>query len=204
MSTLHVLLGTFASSGNAPTVAASRVAAAAPPLDLDALKARLAFTVAPRDDSSSRRRSTSCCSRCLSSWLLARRRPRQGEANRAALETQVTGLRAAVQLRIVALRNWQTIPSEDRDRKNSPSPRGFLDGDIELARPAGLEPAAPRLEVSCSIQLSYGRLDRSSAKRRTPNAPPEDTCAPKCAHYARKTLAEWRGLALEDSLDTIP
>jgi hypothetical protein len=27
-----------------------------------------------------------------------------------------------------------------------------------VARPAGLEPAAPRLEVSCSIQLSYGRL----------------------------------------------
>jgi hypothetical protein len=27
----------------------------------------------------------------------------------------------------------------------------------ELARPAGLEPAAPSLEGSCSIQLSYGR-----------------------------------------------
>src|SRR5258705_3583146 len=27
-----------------------------------------------------------------------------------------------------------------------------------LARPAGLEPAAPRLEVSCSIHLSYGRV----------------------------------------------
>ena len=27
----------------------------------------------------------------------------------------------------------------------------------KLARPAGLEPAAPSLEGSCSIQLSYGR-----------------------------------------------
>ena len=27
-----------------------------------------------------------------------------------------------------------------------------------LARPAGLEPAAPSLEGSCSIQLSYGRV----------------------------------------------
>lgn len=25
-------------------------------------------------------------------------------------------------------------------------------------RPAGLEPAAPKLEISCSIQLSYGRV----------------------------------------------
>ena len=29
-----------------------------------------------------------------------------------------------------------------------------------VARPAGLEPAAPSLEGSCSIQLSYGRLTR--------------------------------------------
>ncbi len=29
--------------------------------------------------------------------------------------------------------------------------------DRKMARPAGFEPAASRLEVSCSIQLSYGR-----------------------------------------------
>ena len=29
-----------------------------------------------------------------------------------------------------------------------------------LARPAGLEPATPSLEGSCSIHLSYGRVDR--------------------------------------------
>ena len=28
----------------------------------------------------------------------------------------------------------------------------------EMARPAGLEPAAPSLEGSCSIRLSYGRV----------------------------------------------
>ncbi len=28
----------------------------------------------------------------------------------------------------------------------------------KLARPAGLEPTTPRLEVSCSVRLSYGRL----------------------------------------------
>ena len=28
-----------------------------------------------------------------------------------------------------------------------------------MARPAGLEPATPALEVRCSIQLSYGRLE---------------------------------------------
>jgi len=29
--------------------------------------------------------------------------------------------------------------------------------DTEMARPTGVEPVASRLEVSCSIQLSYGR-----------------------------------------------
>ena len=28
----------------------------------------------------------------------------------------------------------------------------------EMARPAGLEPATPSLEGTCSIRLSYGRL----------------------------------------------
>ena len=31
-------------------------------------------------------------------------------------------------------------------------------GARPMARPAGFEPAASRLEVSCSIQLSYGRV----------------------------------------------
>ena len=31
---------------------------------------------------------------------------------------------------------------------------------IELARPQGLEPRTPRFEAWCSIQLSYGRVDR--------------------------------------------
>src|SRR5690606_38605438 len=31
-------------------------------------------------------------------------------------------------------------------------------GALILARPAGLEPATPSLEGSCSIQLSYGRV----------------------------------------------
>ena len=34
-----------------------------------------------------------------------------------------------------------------------------------MARPAGFEPAASRLEVSCSIQLSYGRVGWDVAKR---------------------------------------
>src|SRR3954447_16484279 len=67
----------------------------------------------------------------------------------------------------------------------------------EMARPAGLEPAAPSLEGSCSIQLSYGRLDCSYAKRRTPNAPPETTVDRKPLISPRKTLEELRALALE-------
>ena len=33
----------------------------------------------------------------------------------------------------------------------------FNDGENKMVRPAGLEPAASRLEVSRSIQMSYGR-----------------------------------------------
>src|SRR3712207_4965897 len=35
-----------------------------------------------------------------------------------------------------------------------------------MARPAGLEPATPRLEGACSIQLSYGRGRRRDRSRR--------------------------------------
>ena len=38
---------------------------------------------------------------------------------------------------------------------------------LNLARPAGLEPAAPSLEGWCSIQLSYGRVPLWYADRRT-------------------------------------
>ncbi len=35
---------------------------------------------------------------------------------------------------------------------------GVSCGNLEMARPAGLEPATPCLEGRCSIRLSYGRL----------------------------------------------
>ena len=35
-----------------------------------------------------------------------------------------------------------------------------LPADRGMARPAGLEPATPSLEGSCSIQLNYGRVVR--------------------------------------------
>ena len=35
--------------------------------------------------------------------------------------------------------------------------RGISGVPKELARPAGLEPTTPRLGISCSIRLSYGR-----------------------------------------------
>jgi hypothetical protein len=37
--------------------------------------------------------------------------------------------------------------------------------DEKLARPAGLEPAASRLEVSRSIQMSYGRAPGDALTR---------------------------------------
>jgi 4a-hydroxytetrahydrobiopterin dehydratase len=67
----------------------------------------------------------------------------------------------------------------------------------DLARPAGLKPAATSLEGSCSIQLSYGRVLSIVPKGRTPNAPPDAALDRKPSICARKTLAEWRGLALE-------
>jgi RNA polymerase sigma factor (sigma-70 family) len=45
--------------------------------------------------------------------------------------------------------------------------RTFLGERRQMARPAGLEPAAPSLEGSCSIQLSYGRVP--PIVRRTPH-----------------------------------
>jgi hypothetical protein len=43
--------------------------------------------------------------------------------------------------------------------------RPALEGKQILARPAGLEPAASRLEVSRSIQMSYGRAPEISLAR---------------------------------------
>ena len=36
----------------------------------------------------------------------------------------------------------------------------------DLARPEGFEPPTPRFVVWCSIQLSYGRLERRHIRRR--------------------------------------
>jgi hypothetical protein len=49
-----------------------------------------------------------------------------------------------------------------------------ISGGVDVARPAGLEPAAPRLEVSCSIQLSYGRVDPNGTPNAAPLMPPPD------------------------------
>ena len=40
-------------------------------------------------------------------------------------------------------------------------PSGRISHRFHLARPAGLEPAAPGLEGRCSIRLSYGRVRAS-------------------------------------------
>ena len=48
---------------------------------------------------------------------------------------------------------------QEHSRAISPSRRGSsAKRSSELARPAGLEPAATGLEGRCSIQLSYGRV----------------------------------------------
>jgi hypothetical protein len=44
------------------------------------------------------------------------------------------------------------LPWVNQDRRDHSMSGG------KLARPAGLEPATPSLEGSCSVQLSYGRL----------------------------------------------
>src|ERR1019366_6513844 len=68
---------------------------------------------------------------------------------------------------------------------------------MRMARPAGLEPAATSLEGSCSIQLSYGRVDLWYAKRRTPNAPPDPPRSRDRAVSGRISAVESRPLALE-------
>ncbi len=40
--------------------------------------------------------------------------------------------------------------------------RDYLN-EVKMVRPAGLEPAASRLEVSRSIQMSYGRIMKKPA-----------------------------------------
>ena len=65
----------------------------------------------------------------------------------------------------------------------------------ELARPAGLEPAAPSLEGSCSIHLSYGRVVSMVDERRTPHAPPG--LALQKNRSFRPALVESTPLALE-------
>jgi predicted KAP-like P-loop ATPase len=45
-------------------------------------------------------------------------------------------------------------------------------------------------KVSCSIQLSYGRVDLWYAERRTPNAPPEKATDRRSSFLCQKPLAE--------------
>ncbi len=47
----------------------------------------------------------------------------------------------------------------------------YQNSQADLARPAGLEPAATGLEIRCSIQLSYGRnnLQAFSSQKNTPD-----------------------------------
>ena len=44
---------------------------------------------------------------------------------------------------------------------------GILSGKMEMVRPTGFEPVAPRLGIWCSILLSYGRAARFLGERRT-------------------------------------
>ena len=46
----------------------------------------------------------------------------------------------------------------------TPLARSAAAGFIEVATPAGFEPATVRLEVGCSIQLSYGANPRLNTK----------------------------------------
>jgi hypothetical protein len=48
---------------------------------------------------------------------------------------------------------------ETRDRSLRQKKKWILEGN--LVPPAGLEPAAPRLGISCSIRLSYGGFNDS-------------------------------------------
>src|SRR5438132_14402750 len=52
----------------------------------------------------------------------------------------------------------------------------------ELARPAGLEPAAPSLEGSCSIHLSYGRVPPYYAERALPPVSRSSTAHDRHGH----------------------
>ena len=87
----------------------------------------------------------------------------------------------------------ETIAALDRSGVNSRRfyfvRRVSLD-TVKLARPAGLEPAAPSLEGSCSIQLSYGRVVSMVRRCRTPHAPPERTARRKHAFSCRLPLTE--------------
>ena len=84
----------------------------------------------------------------------------------AASSAPIDAKTNAVVSRCVSRRRCTSFCQEPRNGRERAGRRRFRTRE-EVARPAGLEPAAPRLEVSCSIQLSYGRLD--FMVRRTPH-----------------------------------
>src|SRR5436189_4006738 len=71
---------------------------------------------------------------------------------------------------------------------------GVATSRSEVARPAGLEPAAPSLEGSCSIQLSYGRVD--SIVRRTPRPTPSSEPSDKLADFQSQSTRRMKGPCL--------
>ena len=86
--------------------------------------------------------------------------------NSGRLEAQRTVLKLTFADRLAYCRNQgfrtpkTTIPFKCLE--------AFQQGKMEMARPAGFEPATPSLEGSCSIQLSYGRREGGLRKARPP------------------------------------
>ena len=64
---------------------------------------------------------------------------------------------------------------------------------VWLARPAGLEPAAPSLEGSCSIHLSYGRVVSMVAPNAAPLMHPRIRCSLEDTHFPPNFRALNRG-----------
>ena len=86
------------------------------------------------------------------------------------MESQAaSGMGGCCEVRAATRRSDELVAEIEEDKLTSDEPQGAAEllgcgitqssEDMQMARPAGLEPAAPRLEVSCSIQLSYGRLN---------------------------------------------